>query len=101
MNNEKTNLYGNTRYFSTMTDWDPAEIIGLKPNTLSLSMYRSLITDSVWSESRNQLGYKNIYNKPLLHSFFGTPYIDLKADFNSFLLDEINTNTQKINKFLL
>lgn len=95
MNNEQTALYGNNRYFSTMTDWNPAEIIGLKPNELSLSMYKSLITNNIWSESRRELGYKNISRNPLLHSFLGTPYVDLKADFNSFLLNEISVNIQK------
>ena len=53
-----------------MTDWNPAEIIGLKPKTLATSMYQSLITDEVWSESRMSLGYKNVTKIPLLYSFF-------------------------------
>ena len=52
MINEKSFLLGNQRYFSTMTDWNPAEIIGLKPKPLSLSLYQSLITDEIWANSR-------------------------------------------------
>ena len=34
---EKSNLIGKERFFSTMTDWNPAEIIGLKPKKLAES----------------------------------------------------------------
>ena len=55
-----------------MTDWNPAEIIGLKPKNLALSLYKSLITENIWSESRTDLGYKNIYQMPLMYTFLGT-----------------------------
>ena len=54
MTNETSHLIGDCRHFSTMTDWNPAEIIGLKPKNLALSLYQSLITNEVWSESRDQ-----------------------------------------------
>ena len=31
-----------------MPDWNPAEIIGIKPKPLALSLYRELITDHIW-----------------------------------------------------
>ena len=95
MNEEKISLYGKNRYFSTMTDWNPAEIIGLKPKPLALTMYKSLITDNVWAESRNELGYKYVKGLPLLFNFLGTPFIDIKTDFNSFLSPEISESNQK------
>ena len=95
---ENSHLIGKKRYFSTMTDWNPAEIIGLKPKPLALSLYRSLITDEIWSESRLSLGYKDITKMPLLYSFLGTPYIDLKTDFNSFLIPSLSNTIQ--NKLL-
>ena len=55
MTNETSQMIGKERYFSTMTDWNPVEIIGLKPRTLALTMYKSLITDPIWSESRKEL----------------------------------------------
>ena len=61
-----------------------AEIIGIKPNNLALSLYKILI-DDIWSRSRSEMGYKNIENTPLMYSFLGTPYIDLRADLNSFI----------------
>lgn len=98
MTNENSHLIGNKRYFSTMTDWNPAEIIGLKPTPLAVSLYQSLITDEVWSESRVNLGYKDVAKMPLMYSFLGTPYIDLKTDINSFLISNL---AEKIKNKLL
>ena len=94
MTEEKSDLIGSKRCFSTMTDWNPAEIIGLKPKPLALSLYQSLITDEVWSTSRAELGYKDISAIPLLYSFLGTPYVDLKTDLNSFMLSNISKKIQ-------
>ena len=35
-------LVGNTTFFGVMPDWNPAEIIGIKPRPLALSMYQEL-----------------------------------------------------------
>jgi len=32
-----------------MPDWNPAEIIGIKPKMLALSLYKELITDNIWA----------------------------------------------------
>jgi phosphohistidine swiveling domain-containing protein len=68
-----------------MPDWNPAEIIGLKPRPLAFSLYRELITDSIWAYQRNNYGYKNLRSFPLLMSFHGLPYIDVRVSFNSFI----------------
>ncbi len=94
MKDETSHLLGKNRYFSTMTDWNPAEIIGLKPKPLALSLYQSLITDEIWSESRSSLGYKDVTKMPLLYSFLGTPYVDLKTDINSFLVPSLDEKIQ-------
>lgn len=78
-------LSGTTTMFGEMPDWNPAEIIGTSPRPLSLSLYKYLITDNVWSISRAEMGYKNIGNQPLLIDFCGRPYIDVRKSFNSFL----------------
>ena len=36
-------LYGRTTLFSTMSDWNPAEMIGVTPRPLALSLYQKLI----------------------------------------------------------
>lgn len=68
-----------------MPDWNPAEIIGTKPGMLALSLYKELITDSIWAYQRNNYGYKNLRSFPLLISLFGQPYVDVRVSFNSFI----------------
>ncbi len=78
-------LHGNRSVFGVMPDWNPAEIIGLKPRPLALSLYRELITDSIWAYQRHNYGYKNLRSFPLLTNFHGLPYIDVRVSFNSFI----------------
>ena len=82
-------LHGNRSVFGVMPDWNPAEIIGLKPRPLALSLYRELITDSIWAYQRDNYGYKNLRSFPLLKSFHGLPYIDVRVSFNSFIPREM------------
>ena len=79
------NLLGNDNFFGVMPDWNPAEIIGKKPKPLALSLYRELITDHVWSENRSDYGFENLKQFHLMTTFFGTPYVDVRIDFNSWL----------------
>jgi adenylylsulfate kinase-like enzyme/phosphohistidine swiveling domain-containing protein len=83
-------LHGNRAIFGVMPDWNPAEMIGLRPWPLSLSLYRELITDSVWAYQRDNYGYKNLRSFPLLVSFHGLPYIDVRVDFNSFIPRDVS-----------
>jgi adenylylsulfate kinase-like enzyme len=78
-------LYGSRAIFGVMPDWNPAEIIGLRPFPLSLSLYRELITDAIWAYQRDNYGYRNLRSFPLLVSFHGLPYIDVRVSFNSFV----------------
>lgn len=84
-------LLGKKTLFGVMPDWNPAEIIGVKPRSLALSLYRELVTDTVWALQRNDYGYRNLTSHPLMVSFLGVPFIDVRVDFNSFIpknLDE-------------
>jgi phosphohistidine swiveling domain-containing protein len=78
-------LHGSRAIFGVMPDWNPAEIIGLRPWPLSLSLYRELITDAIWAYQRDNYGYQNLRSFPLLVSFHGLPYIDVRVSFNSFI----------------
>ncbi len=77
-------LYGKTTIFAEMTDWNPAEMIGNTPRPLALSLYKSLITNSVWAKARKAMGY-NMVEGELLIDFYGRPFIDVRKSFNSFL----------------
>jgi glutamine kinase len=78
-------LHGSRAIFGIMPDWNPAEIIGVRPLPLSLSLYRELITDAIWAYQRDNYGYRNLRSFPLLVSFHGLPYIDVRVSFNSFV----------------
>lgn len=78
-------LLGKKNIFSVMSDWNPAEIIGIRPKPLALSIYRELITDSTWAYQRHNYGYRNLRSFHLLQSFHGLPYVDVRLSFNSFI----------------
>jgi choline kinase/phosphohistidine swiveling domain-containing protein len=78
-------LLGSSTQFSVMTDWNPAEMIGTKPKRLAFSLYRRLITDDVWARQRAEAGYRDVRPCNLLVDFLGHPYVDVRADFNSFI----------------
>jgi glutamine kinase len=78
-------LHGSRAIFGVMPDWNPAEIIGVRPWPLSLSLYSELITDAIWAYQRDNYGYHNLRSFPLMVSFHGLPYIDVRVSFNSFI----------------
>ena len=82
---EIPDLFGKTTHFANMSDWNPAEMIGVKPSPLSISLYSELITDEVWAKQRSDYGYQDVRPNPLMINLAGSPYIDLRVDFNSFL----------------
>ena len=85
-----------------MPDWNPAEIIGKKPKPLSLSLYRELITDHVWSENRYNYGFQDVSQFHLMTTFYNTPYIDVKIDFNSWIPRDLTKQTKvKLINFYL
>ncbi|MBW2333500.1 MAG: phosphoenolpyruvate synthase [Deltaproteobacteria bacterium] len=83
-------LYGDHTIFGIMPDWNPAEMIGVKPRPLALSLYKYLITDRTWAYQRDNYGYKNLRSFPLIITFLGLPYIDVRVSFNSFIPKELD-----------
>ena len=81
----RPHLYGQRSILGIMPDWNPAEILGLRPKRLSISLYKELITDNVWAYGRDKYGYKNLRSFPLMVDFAGLCYIDTRVSFNSFL----------------
>jgi len=82
-------LLGRKSVFGVMPDWNPAEIIGVRPRPLALSLYKELITDGTWAYQRDNYGYRNLRSFPLLVSFGGLPYIDVRVSFNSFIPNDL------------
>ncbi len=85
-------LHGSRAIFGVMPDWNPAEIVGLRPRPLSLALYRELITDAIWAYQRDNYGYQNLRSFPLLVSFHGLPYIDVRVSFNSFIPRDLSAD---------
>ncbi len=78
-------IYGRRTILSNMGDWNPAEMIGADPSPLAASLYRYLITSEAWSIARKKLGYRILPKSDLMILLSGSPYIDLRMSFNSFL----------------
>ena len=95
LSKSQPNIEGKKNCFSNMCDWNPAEMIGIKPLPLALSLYSELITDEIWAEQRKNYGYKNVSPNRLMISLAGLPYIDVRTDFNSFLPSGLPAKLEK------
>lgn len=89
-------IVGSKSIYGVMPDWNPAEIIGTNPNKLAESLYKYLILDETWATQRAEYGYRDIRPAPLLVSFSGKPYIDVRASFNSFIPQTISDESSCI-----
>ena len=101
-NQLKSPVSGDRTILGQMPDWNPAEIIGTHPKPLAVSLYRHLITDTVWQEARTAMGYQPVPHTPLMLTLGGQPYIDVRASFNSFLPANLPeaTRTKLVNAWL-
>lgn len=95
-------LLGHTTCFGVMPDWNPAEILGVRPKKLAISLYKELVTDSVWAHQRHDYGYRDLTMHPLMISFCGVPYIDTRITFNSFIPKSLNARIAEklVNHYL-
>jgi glutamine kinase len=98
----KAHYSGNRTILGQMPDWNPAEMIGTHPKPLAVSLYRHLITDSVWQEARKLMGYQSVPHTHLMVTLGGQPYIDVRASFNSFLPADLPQMTREklVNSWL-
>ena len=87
---------------SDMTDWNPAEMIGVHPKPLSMSLYKYLITNKTWALARKKIGYKDLSSNKLMISLAGHPYINVKNSFNSLIPNGIpNKLSEKLVNYYL
>ena len=82
-------LVGDWTVFGIMPDWNPAEIIGIKPSILATSLYQNLIMNEIWAIQRSEYGYRDVRPHPLLTSFVKHPYVDVRVSFNSFVPNDL------------
>lgn len=90
LNHKRPLLLGNKTCFGVMPDWNPAEILGARPKRLAVSLYKELITDTVWAAQRDSYGYRDLISHPIMITFCGIPYIDMRVMFNSFIPAKID-----------
>lgn len=83
-------ILGERTILAVMPDWNPAEIIGTTPRPLAASLYRELITKSVWRTARASMGYRSLDSAELMLLINSHPYIDVRNSFNSFLPAKIS-----------
>ena len=93
--NSKERIFDSSHIFSDMTDWNPAEMIGIYPKPLSISLYEHLITNKTWAKSRGKIGYKDLSSKKLMTSFAGHPYINVRNSFNSLIPKDLSNDLGK------
>lgn len=84
-------LLGDSTLLSVMADWNPAELIGVRPNQLSVSLFRELISDNIWAYERSNFGYRNLRSFPLIVELAGHPYVDYRVSFNSLIPANLST----------
>ncbi|WP_371551443.1 PEP-utilizing enzyme [Streptomyces sp. NBC_00554] len=89
LGNSHPGVIGHRNLYGVMPDWNPAEIIGIRPRPLALSLYRTLLTDRAWSAARRRYGYRDI-DAPALINFAGSPYVDCRVSFSSLVPADLN-----------
>ncbi|HET6425997.1 MAG TPA: PEP/pyruvate-binding domain-containing protein [Planctomycetaceae bacterium] len=76
--------------WGVMPDWNPAEMIGLRPRPLAVALYRECLTDGTWAEQRRRYGYRDCTGVPLMECLGGQAMIDVRASFTSFVLASVS-----------
>ncbi len=99
---EYPHIFGSTTVLADMPDWNPAEMIGVRPNPLAISLYQYLITDSTWRIARGKMGYQNPSPEKLLFCIGGHPYIDVRNSFNNLTPNGLNRKLSEklVNHYL-
>ena len=95
LNNQTNGRFGNKNFYSNMSDWNPAEMIGKKPKQLSILLYDYMIANDTWNKQRVSFGYRFFNNTSLMTTFGDSAYINVKNSLNSFLPKRISDESCK------
>lgn len=99
---KSSDLFGEKSIYANMPDWNPAEIIGIRPKPLASSLYKYLITDEIWLQSRQEIGYHVPTSEVLLQMFCGQPYIDTRVSFNTLIPKDFSVyNKEKLINYYI
>jgi glutamine kinase len=95
LQNTTSNIVGDKAYFGSMPDWNPAEIIGVRPGRLASDLYNHQIMSETWATQRAEYGYRDVRPFGLMKFFSGQPYVDIRASFNSFVPKNLDNEIAK------
>ncbi|MDC2966440.1 PEP-utilizing enzyme [Acidimicrobiaceae bacterium] len=94
--------FGTNQIYSNMSDMNPAEMIGKKPDNIAFSLYRFMFTDTTWNIQRGEFGYRIYSGGKLMELFNNVAYINVNHSLNSFLTRNIKNETcEKIINYQL
>ncbi len=94
--------FGTNQIYSNMSDMNPAEMIGKKPDNIAFSLYRFMFTDTTWNKQRGEFGYRIYSGGKLMELFNNVAYINVNHSLNSFLTRNIKNETcEKIINYQL
>ena len=69
--------FGTNQIYSNMSDMNPAEMIGKKPDNIAFSLYRFMFTDTTWNKQRGEFGYRIYSGGKLMELFNNVAYLSL------------------------
>ena len=91
---ETTNdRFGVNQLFSNMSDMNPAEMIGKKPDNVAFGLYKFMFTDSTWNIQRGEFGYRKYKPAKLMELFNNVAYINVNHSLNSFLTRSLQVDS--------
>ena len=94
--------FGTNQIYGNMSDMNPAEMIGKKPDNIAFSLYRFMFTDTTWNKQRGEFGYRIYSGGKLMELFNNVAYINVNHSLNSFLTRNIKNETcEKIINYQL
>jgi len=77
--------FGSNQIYSNMSDMNPAEMIGKKPDNIAFGLYKFMFTDTTWNIQRGEFGYREYSGGKLMELFNNVAYINVNHSLNSFL----------------
>lgn len=77
--------FGSNKIYSNMSDMNPAEMIGKKPDNIAFGLYKFMFTDTTWNIQRGEFGYREYSGGKLMEMFNNVAYINVNHSLNSFL----------------
>ena len=85
--------FGINHLFSNMSDMNPAEMIGKKPDNVAFGLYKFMFTDSTWNIQRGEFGYRKYKPAKLMELFNNVAYINVNHSLNSFLTRSLQADS--------